>query len=123
MVSIPGKKTQIRSCGSPAARVCKTTGKLFQAVLDPIHRLDDIFPEAESAESEIAFAMAAETGARRSDHLHFLQQLVEKLPRGKTGRHLQPDVGRVDATIYGIARGLQAFADDTRILHIVRDVF
>ena len=90
-------------------------------LLDAPHGFLAVFAFSESREAEVAFAAGAEAHARCAHHVHFVEQLFEETPGLHALWSLQPDVGRVHAAIYREACGLQTFAHDAGVLHVIVD--
>src|SRR5262249_54911779 len=67
-------------------------------------------------------AARAEPGARRTDYVSLVQELVEEIPGAQAARHLHPDVRSVAPTVRGEADGLHAAANDRGVVHVVVDL-
>src|SRR5260221_12431731 len=72
-------------------------------------------------DTEMPFARRAESGAGRADEMALIQKLIEELPACGIPRRLEPHVRRVDAAEHFHSQRRQAFANDLRIGHVMRD--
>src|ERR1039457_1232464 len=75
----------------------------------------------ERADAEITFALRAETGAGRDDHVRVAENSVERLPARDSPRRARPEVRRVHAAENFQAGLLRAVAQNFRVAEIMFD--
>ena len=88
---------------------------------EPLKRRARVLMRPESRQSEESLTHRAKAAAGRADDMGFFQKIVKEAPRRHPLRDLEPDIWRVNSAVRGVAHAGQALADETRVLHVVRD--
>src|SRR5688572_17631456 len=91
--------------------------------LETLRDLLGVGATVEGADAEVALALRAESAAGRDNHVHVVEDLVERLPARDAIRSLRPDIRCIRATVHSEAGGFCSGYQHLGVAHIVLDEF